>query len=246
MSNPAWSHCLVVGGSGGLGAAIVRRLRQLDTGTVSVSRRSADSERDASANLAFVANLETAEDCASLISAVEERNGPIDALVVAIGGIEDYSHFSEIGEQAWTRDLWVNLSAPFFLARAAILSMQASGRSGRVILFSTESSRHGSGSHSLAYGAAKAGIDFIVRALAKDCAKDGILVNAISPGFIGSGFHERWQHKSESEIEKRIELIPLRRPGTVDEVAGVVNFMLSQDSAFITGTSVSITGGDWL
>jgi 3-oxoacyl-[acyl-carrier protein] reductase len=177
---------------------------------------------------------------------VEERNGPIDALVVAIGAIEDYTHFSQIGEQAWSQDLWVNLGAPFFLARAAILSMQSSGRCGRVVLFSSESSRHGSGSHSLAYGAAKAGIDFVARALAKDCAKDGILVNAISPGFVETGFHERWQCKSQLEIEERIEMIPLRRAGTVDEVAGLVEFLLSQDGGFITGTSVSVAGGDWL
>ena len=246
MHDPAWSHCLVVGGEGGLGSAIARRLSEVQAGRVSVSRRDYTLDRSEFVGSAFNADLESAIDCSRLIATVVERSGPIDALVVAIGAVHEYTHFSEISEEGWAKDLWVNLSAPFFLARAATLSMKESGNGGRIVLFSTESARHGSGSHSLAYGAAKAGIEVAVRVLAKDGARDGILVNAISPGFIQSGFHERWQHKTESDIAQRVEKIPMRRAGTVTEVAGVVEFLLSRDSGFITGTSISVTGGDWL
>ena len=246
MPDPAWSHCLVVGGGGGLGSEITTRLSGVRAGRVSVSRRDSSLDLNEPVDSAFNADLETAIDCSKLISTVVERSGPIDALVVAIGAVHEYTHFSEISEEGWAKDLWVNLGAPFFLARAAMMSMKESGKGGRIVLFSTESARHGSGDYAIAYGAAKAGIEVAVRVLAKDGARDSILVNAISPGFIQSGFHERWQHKTESDVAQRVERIPMGRAGTVTEVAGVVEFLLSRESGFITGTSISVTGGDWL
>jgi NAD(P)-dependent dehydrogenase (short-subunit alcohol dehydrogenase family) len=65
-------------------------------------------------------------------------------------------------------------------------------------------------------------------------------------GFINSGFHERWQGKTSHEIEKRIELIPLRRGGEPEEAAAFIIYLLSGWSGFITGQMFPITGGDWL
>jgi len=72
------------------------------------------------------------------------------------------------------------------------------------------------------------------------------LVNGIRAGFIKTGFHERWQGKTEQDIKKRAEMIPLQRAGEPEEAAALIIYLLSGWSGFITGQMLSITGGDWL
>ena len=111
---------------------------------------------------------------------------------------------------------------------------------------STASATHGGGTTSLAYGIAKAGVECMVKGLARDCAKHNILVNAIAPGFIMTKFHTERMKRSSEQLKERIELIPLKRAGTVREIAGVILFLLSEDASYITGQVITVSGGDWL
>jgi len=117
---------------------------------------------------------------------------------------------------------------------------------GRIILMSTASASHGGGSSSLAYGVAKAGIECLVKGLARDCAPDNILVNAVAPGFIETKFHTRKMKKTADELRQRVQLVPMKRAGTTAEFAGAILFLLSEGAAYITGQTLTIAGGDWL
>ena len=99
---------------------------------------------------------------------------------------------------------------------------------------------------SLAYGAAKAGIECVVKGLARDCAKYNILVNAIAPGFFMTKFHTEKMKRTKEQLEERAKLIPLKRVGTPEEFSGTVLFLLSDSASYITGQIIAVSGGDWL
>jgi NAD(P)-dependent dehydrogenase (short-subunit alcohol dehydrogenase family) len=117
---------------------------------------------------------------------------------------------------------------------------------GRIILFSTESALHGGSPFSLPYATGKLGIECLVKGFAREGAKFNITVNGIRPGFIASGFHERWQFKTVEDLRKRIDLVPMKRAGSPAEVADLIFFLLSKNAGYITGDTISISGGDWL
>ncbi len=86
----------------------------------------------------------------------------------------------------------------------------------------------------------------MVKRLARDCAKYNILVNAIAPGFFLTKFHTEKMKRTQEQLQERIKLIPLKRAGTTDELAGTVMYLLSESASYITGQVLAISGGDWL
>ncbi len=192
----------------------------------------------------FRKNLNSAASCRELVDDFVAWAGGIDCLVQLSGDINRAIHWDKLTEKDWKFDMDMNLIMPFFLAKRAIYHMKSGG--GRIVLISTASASHGGGATSLAYGIAKSGIETLVKALARDCAKYNILVNAVAPGFIQTKFHTKKMKKTKKQLAKRTELIPLKRSGTKREFAGVVSFLLSDDSSFITGETITVSGGDWL
>ncbi len=182
--------------------------------------------------------------CYELVDNFAEWAGGIDCLVQLTGDIKRPVHWENLSYDDWMYDLSINLVTPFFLAQRAVSYMKESG--GRIVLTSTASAAHGGGSTSLAYGTSKAGVECIVKGLARDCAKFNILVNAIAPGFIQTKFHTGKMNKTAEQLEERIKLIPLKRAGTTQEIAGTILFLLSEYSAYITGQVIAVSGGDWL
>lgn len=191
----------------------------------------------------FQKNLSSALACHQLVSEFSKWAGGIDCLIQMTGDINRNCDWRNLTEEEWFSDLSVNLVMPFFLAQKAISNMSDGGR---IILMSTASAIHGGGSNSLAYGAAKAGMECVAKRLAKDCAGRNILVNAIAPGFIMTKFHTEKLKKTKLQLEERAELVPLKRAGTPEDIAGVILFLLSEASKYITGQVISVSGGDWL
>ena len=190
--------------------------------------------------------LESAEDCHGLVDEFVEGAGGIDALVQLSGNFLRTEHWLEMGEDNWRYDLDTNLVHPFFLAQRAVRHMKQAGKGGRIILTSTASAAHGGGGTSMAYGAAKAAVECITKGMARDCAKDNILVNCIAPGFIKSKMHMVKMGRSEEQLRERVQLIPLKRSGTREELGGSVMFLLSEHASYITGQVIAVSGGDWL
>jgi len=152
----------------------------------------------------------------------------------------------DIEPSDWDHDLFLNLTAPFFLAQRALRLMKESRSAGSVVLFGTASARHGGGPSSLAYGVAKHGIECAVKGLARRAASFGARVNGINPGFIASGFHQRWQQMSDDSVADRVRTIPIGRAGSTSEVAFLVSYLMSEQAGFITGEIISVAGGEWL
>lgn len=193
----------------------------------------------------FQKNLDSSSLCYGLVDEFVAWAGGIDCLIQLSGDILEPVHWEKLSEKHWHYDLNANLLIPFFLAQRAIKHMKDEG-GGRIILMSTASASHGGGSTSLAYGVSKAGVECMVKGLARDCAKYNILVNSIAPGFIKTKFHTKRMLRTEAQLEERVNIIPLKRAGTTEEIAGTILFLLSEYSAYITGQVITVSGGDWL
>jgi NAD(P)-dependent dehydrogenase (short-subunit alcohol dehydrogenase family) len=237
---------LVVGGTGGLGRALIAMLLKSDVAAIGAHGGTQTFESDDARVIPLVKKLDSEADCASLVDTFAGDAGGIDALVALSGGIHFSGHWKDMPAETWERDIDVNLNQPFYLARAAMRHMTAQGTGGRIVLNGTESALHGGSAMSFPYAIAKRGTECMVEGLAREGASDNILVNGVRLGCIRSGFHERWHNKTEADMDERIALIPLKRAGEPDEAAALICYLLSGWAGFITGQMIPLTGGDWL
>ncbi len=192
----------------------------------------------------FQKDINSSLACFQLVDDFVAWAGGIDCLIQMSGDIKKPVDWEELTEKEWSYDLSVNLIMPFFLAQRAVLHMKESG--GRILMMSTVSASHGGGATSLAYGVAKAGVECVVKGLARDCAKYNILVNAIAPGLFLTKFHTKKMKKDQEQLQERAKMIPLKRAGTTEELAGTVMYLLSEGASYITGQVIAVSGGDWL
>ena len=192
----------------------------------------------------FQKDINSSLACFQLVDDFVAWAGGIDCLIQMSGDIKKPADWEELTEKEWSYDLSANLIMPFFLAQRAVLHMKESG--GRILMMSTVSASHGGGATSLAYGVAKAGVECVVKGLARDCAKYNILVNAIAPGLFLTKFHTKKMKKDQEQLQERAKMIPLKRAGTTEELAGTVMYLLSEGASYITGQVIAVSGGDWL
>ncbi len=243
---------LIAGASGGIGCELFRLFAQsgAQVGAHYFENRRALEETIQKHSLEesrihlCQAELTTEEAARNLVGCFVRWAGGIDVIVQLTGGVSSPKSWDLLTGSDWQRDLDLNLTAPFFLAQTAMQHMKAGG--GRILLTSTGSAKHGGGRTSMAYGVAKAGIECVVKGLAREGAPFGIVVNAVCPGFVDTQFHTRFMRRTSEDLRQRIGLIPLKRPGTASEVAALIHFLASSASDYITGECISISGGDWL
>jgi 3-oxoacyl-[acyl-carrier protein] reductase len=138
-------------------------------------------------------------------------------------------------EEQWDRVLDTNLKSFYRIVRPVVKEMLLR-RSGRVVVISSTSGQTGLPGQ-VHYSAAKAGLIGAVKALALECARRDVLVNAVAPGFISTGMTE------DMPKDETVARIPLRRFGTAAEVASAVSFLASNDASYITGQVLAVNGG---
>lgn len=166
-----------------------------------------------------------------------EAFGRIDALVNN-AGIWRTAPVDEETEERFERILRVNLMGPFLGIRAVVPALRAAG-GGAVVNISSTAGLRGIAGHA-AYGSSKFGLRGLTRSSALDLAGDGIRVNSVHPGAVDTPMVAE---ANRERGEGRLERIPLKRAGVPDDVAGLVLFLVSSASAYITGTEFAVDGG---
>lgn len=230
----------------GIGQAVARRLGSEGAAVVLVDSHQGRLEKVASAirsevterTAAHALDVTDRDAVDHLIASVRADLGAVDVLVNN-AAVNTLSSPTDMDPADFDRIIDVDLSAPWYLSRAVLPGMIELGRGSIVNITSvvawTGSSTEGP------YAAAKAGLQSLTRTFAMFGGPHGVRCNAVAPGFIASKFMETYGERLRPEIERT----PLRRIGTAEEVASVVAFLASDDASFITGETVSVSGG-WL
>jgi 2-hydroxycyclohexanecarboxyl-CoA dehydrogenase len=230
---------LVTGGGGGMGAAICADLADLGARVVvadidlPAARRVADGLDGAGA---LGVDLADPAD----VAAAATRLDAVDALV-SNAGLSIVAPFADSDPADWERMWAVNLRAPMLLARALLPGMTARGW-GRLVFVSSDGARAGSGGEG-AYAASKAGLFGLARTLARETARHGVTSNVVCPGPTDTPMLRAVARDDPELVAKLTRSIPLRRLGRPDDVSGLVAYLCTDRAAYITGQTLSVSGG---
>ena len=187
--------------------------------------------------LAVKGDVANFEDCENFVKQVIERFGQIDVLVNNAGITKDML-LMRMKKEDFEQVIDTNLVGTFNVTKNVVPYMMKA-RSGRIINISSVVGISGNAGQTN-YSASKAGIIGFTKSLAKEIASRNILVNAVAPGFIETNMTDVLKDDVKQEIAKNI---PLKRMGTVQDVANVVKFLASDDSSYITGQVINVDGG---
>ena len=235
---------LVTGGTRGIGAAISKALKQ--AGYVVAANYAGNDvaagqfEKDTGIP-AYKWDVGDFDACAKGIKKVEAAHGPIEILI-ANAGITRDGFLHKMSREDWSAVLRTNLDGLFNLTRHVIEGMR-SRSFGRVIVISSINGQKGQAGQAN-YSASKAGDIGFIKALALEGASKNITANAICPGYINT---EMVQAVPKQVLDEKIlPLIPMKRLGEPDEIARCVVFLASDDASFITGSTLSANGGQYM
>ncbi|TVO55351.1 MULTISPECIES: acetoacetyl-CoA reductase [Denitromonas] len=237
---------LVTGGMGGLGEAVCIKLAALGYRVVtthSPGNSKAEEWLQSMNGMGYgfravpcdVADFDSAQECVARVTA---DVGPIDVLVNNAGITRDMT-FKKMGKADWDAVISTNLDSVFNMTKQVIDGM-VERKWGRVINVSSVNGQKGAFGQTN-YAAAKAGMHGFTKALALEVARNGVTVNTISPGYIGT----KMVMAIPQEIldSKILPQIPVSRLGKPEEIAGLVAYLSSEEAAFVTGANISINGG---
>ena len=238
---------LVAGGSRGIGEASAIALAEAGADVAVSSRKLPELERVAEEirgrgrrGLAIAAHIAKADESRNLVDKVVAEFGRIDILVNNAGTNPYYGPIIDAEEWAWDVTMNVNLKGPFMLAQMVAKVMREQGGGSMINTASVGGIRPGSSEG--IYCVTKAAMIMLTKVMAKEWGQYGIRANALAPGVIKTRLSEAlWQEPAVGEAV--VQKTPLGRLGEIEDVAGVVVYLASDASSFVTGDTFVIDGG---
>lgn len=238
---------IVTGAGKGIGAAIARgfareggRLALLDVDGAALDRLAKELMDGGTEVMGVPADVTRAGDVGQAVEAVAARWGRVDVLVNNAGGFSVIRRTEEIPDDEWDTIFRFNVTS-IFLCTKAVLPIMKRQRAGRIVNMSSVAGRAGAVTVTSHYAAAKAAVIGFTRHVAREVAAEGITVNAVAPGTVGT---ERWKALRSPEESRRLaENVPMRRVSEPAEIAECVMFLASDAAAYMTGATLDVNGG---
>jgi len=248
-------NAIVTGGARGMGFAIAKALFQegarvavLDVDEKGAAEAAKQLDEKQDRVIGRKIDVSKRSDIRMFVQEMKRLWGSVDILVNNAGGALNTPYvLEEIQEKDWNLVVDVNLKGAFLCCQAVIPEM-VKQRGGVIVNISALAGHWRASLAGVQYTAAKAGVEGLTRQLAYDWGKAGIRVNAVAPTvtMTGDRIQSLWDNKSEEEKKKVLSNIPLGRLGTPEEVASVVVFLASDESSYITGITIDVSGGRYL
>ena len=236
---------IVTGGGGAIGSAICRRFAGYGA-RVGVFDKNLEAANRVAAEIGgFASGVDIADYAAvgKAITEFEAKAGPTDILVNNAGW-DRFANFVDTTPDLWDQLIAINLRGPLNVSHFVLKTMVARG-SGRIVNIASDAGRVGS-SQEAVYSACKGGIIAFTKTVAREVARKGITLNAVCPGPTDTPLLAAVAGNDERGQKVRAALvsaIPMKRVGQPEDIPGAVCFLASDDAAFITGQTISVSGG---
>jgi NAD(P)-dependent dehydrogenase (short-subunit alcohol dehydrogenase family) len=242
---------LVTGSSRGIGAAVVRKAAEAgwDVLINYVSNQAVADELAAEVCLRGVraeivqGDTGTEEGIAAIFAAVDQQFGRLDGLVNNAGVVDQTARVEDYSRERLDRMFAINVIGKIRCASEAVKRMSTAhgGRGGPVVNISSMAAVLGSPGQYVDYAASKGAVDTFTIGLAREVAGEGIRVNAIRPGVIDTDIHASGGLPDRAAA--MAPSIPMQRPGTADEIADAVLYLISSQASYVTGAILNVSGG---
>jgi len=242
---------VVTGGASGIGQAIGQRLAKCGN-KVAIFDRQGEALNERVGALrdngfqAIAFNVDVADRPAvdSAIASVRDEFGPIQILVTS-AGVTAFEPFTDITLDQWNRTLAINLTGTFNCVQAAIPDMISAGW-GRIVTISSTAGQTGAPNQA-DYVASKGGVIALTKALAFEFASHGITVNTIPPGLVDTPMARTAEEQGRLPSIKDLgAMMPIKRVGTVEDIAAACQFLCSDEAGYITGAQINVNGGVYM
>lgn len=241
---------IVTGGAGGIGSAICRRFAEegaivavLDINLQAAQGLASQIEQNGGKANAFIVDLADQNSVNAAVAQVEQSLGPIDVLVNNAGW-DRAGNFLDTEKPLWDKIVAINLFGVLYMHHAVLKGMSARG-SGKVVNIASDAARVGSSGEAV-YAYCKGGLISFSKTLARELARKQINVNVVCPGPTDTALFRDFAGEGERGDKLRTALtrsIPFGRLGQPDDLPGIVAFLASDDANFITGQTISVSGG---
>ncbi|MGN0649359.1 MAG: 3-oxoacyl-[acyl-carrier-protein] reductase [Oscillospiraceae bacterium] len=237
---------IITGSSRGIGAAIAKRLAKdgFDVVINDISQEVLDSSTVADECRAFgvraecyAADVSDYSQCEAMVKWVKEQFGTVDVLINNAGITRD-GLMVQMGEDIYDMVIRINQKSVFNMTKLCVKQMIRQ-RSGRIVNLASVAGLYGNPGQ-MNYSASKGAIIAMTKTTAKEVGSRGITCNAVAPGFIQTPMTDKLTEEQRSAM---LQMIAMKRYGQPEEIAGVVSFLCSEDSSYVTGQVIEISGG---
>ena len=234
---------ILTGGASGIGRAAALRLAE-EGCVLGIFDLNEAGARETAARCAgaqaYGVDITEREQIATAVASFEQTCGPVEGLA-NIAGWDTPVNFLDTDRALWDKVIQINLYGPLNMHHVVVRGMAERGF-GRVVNIASDAGRVGSSGESV-YAACKGGIIAFTKTLARELARKGVTLNVVCPGPTDTPLFENFRAASPSIGDALARAIPLRRLGKPDDYAGMIAFLLSDDAAYMTGQTISVSGG---